>query len=98
MICKNCRNEIPDNSVTCPYCGVANSGMPNDMPSTAINILSCCFPLVGLILYLVWRDQTPIKAKSLGKWALTGFIISIIIWVLYVGLIVTSGMFFASFS
>ena len=32
-------------------------------------------PIVGLILYLVWKDQTPLKAKSAGKGALIGAIV-----------------------
>ena len=33
------------------------------------------FPIVGLILYLVWKDQTPLKAHSAGKGALIGVIV-----------------------
>ena len=31
--------------------------------------------IVGLILYLVWKDQTPLKAHSAGKGALIGVIV-----------------------
>lgn len=49
-----------------------------DVPSTGFNILSFFFPIIGLILYLVWNDTTPIKAKSVGKSALIGFIANIV--------------------
>ena len=34
-------------------------------------------PLIGLILYLCWKDQQPLKAKSCGKGALIGVIVEV---------------------
>lgn len=45
-----------------------------DAPNAGFAVLSFFFPLVGLILYLVWNDQYPLKAKSCGKGALIGVI------------------------
>ena len=50
-----------------------------DMPSTGFNVLSFFFPIIGFILYLVWNDKTPIKAKSVGKSALIGFIVNAVL-------------------
>ena len=50
-----------------------------DAPSTGFAILSFFFPVIGLILYLVWKDQTPLKANSCGKGALIGVIVSVVI-------------------
>lgn len=50
-----------------------------DKKSTALNIISFFFPLIGLILYLAFKNQTPIKAKGCGKAALIGFIVGIIV-------------------
>ena len=38
-----------------------------------------CFfiPLVGLILYVTWKDDKPVAAKECGKFALIGFVIGI---------------------
>ena len=47
-----------------------------DAPSTGFLVLSFFFPLVGLILYLVWRETLPLRAKSAGKGALIGVIVS----------------------
>ena len=44
-------------------------------PSGGMTALGFFFPIVGLILYLVWKDQTPLKAKSAGKGALIGVIV-----------------------
>ncbi len=55
-----------------------NDANTDDAPSIGFGILGFLFPLIGLILYLVWKDTTPLKAKSCGKGALIGFIFSII--------------------
>jgi thiol:disulfide interchange protein len=36
-------------------------------------LLGCCIPLVGLILFLVWRNEKPADAKTAGIGALIGF-------------------------
>jgi len=46
-----------------------------DAPSAGFAILCFFVPIVGLILWLVWKDQTPLKAKSCGKGALIGVIV-----------------------
>lgn len=50
-----------------------------DEKSIGLNVLSFFFPIAGLILYLVWKNDYPIKAKSCGKTALISFIISIVL-------------------
>lgn len=37
-------------------------------------------PLIGLVLFISWKDTNPNKAKSAGMWALVGFIIGILYW------------------
>lgn len=63
-----------------PQTGYAQTGYPQqasqpDVPSGGMNALSFFFPGVGLILYLVWKDQTPVKAKACGKFAIIGAIV-----------------------
>ena len=50
-------------------------GYVQDAPSGGMTALSFFFPIVGLILYLGWKDQTPLKAHSAGKGALIGVIV-----------------------
>lgn len=38
-----------------------------------LKIASCCFPLLGAILYFVWKDSKPEAAKDVCKFALIGF-------------------------
>ena len=49
-----------------------------DAPNIGFAILSFFIPLVGLILFLVWKDKTPLKAKSCGKGALIRVIVDIV--------------------
>lgn len=57
-------------------------GYVQDAPSGGMTALGFFFPIVGLILYLVWKDQTPLKAKSAGKGALIGFIVGMALSIL----------------
>ena len=72
-----------------------NPHAPQDAPSTGFMVLSLFFPLVGLILFLVWKDSQPLKAKSCGKGALIGVIISAVLIILMVALVAcTAAMLF----
>ena len=69
MYCKNCGKEIDDLAVVCPNCGVAtgnNQPASDDTGSIGWGLLGCCIPIVGLILFLVWRDTMPINSKAAG--------------------------------
>ena len=84
--CSHCGNQIEDQAVICVKCGCAVASHSNvaDIPSTGLNALSFFIPIVGLILYIVYHDKAPNKAKEIGKWALIGFgiglIFSCIVW------------------
>jgi zinc transporter ZupT len=47
-------------------------------------VLGFFFPIVGLILWLVWRENLPRKAKSCGKGALVGALIWVALYVLII--------------
>lgn len=61
---------------------------PLDAPSGGFAALGFFFPVIGFILYLVWKDNFPLRARSTGKGALIGFItsvaLSIILSVVYI--------------
>ena len=46
-------------------------------------LLGFFFPVVGLILFLVWKDQKPLTAKKAGLGALVGVIASVVFMVIY---------------
>jgi hypothetical protein len=51
----------------------------SDVPHGGLTALSFFFPVVGLILFIAYRDQFPLKAKSCGKAALIGTVFDVII-------------------
>lgn len=91
MYCKNCGSEIDDKAVVCPKCGVSVSGKPgaaaDDAPSAGFAVLGFFFPLIGLILYIIWHTDYPKKARSCGKGALIGVIVSAAVGILSVILV-----------
>ncbi|MDR1094489.1 MAG: zinc ribbon domain-containing protein [Clostridiales bacterium] len=60
----------------------------NDARSGGFAVLCFFWPLVGLILYLVWHDDRPLRAKSCGKGALIGVIVQVVGVILYVIIII----------
>lgn len=97
--CIKCGKELDDNAVFCAHCGANQNAetapavqpqatyqqpeAPADASSFGFAFLGFCIPLVGLILWLVWKDKTPLKAKSAGKGALIGVIVSAICYIIY---------------
>ena len=79
--CKKCGAQIDDQAVVCPKCGVAQgAGMStSDNGGYLWGLLGCCIPLVGLILFLVWKDTKPKTSKAAGIGALVG-VLSIVVW------------------
>ena len=60
---------------------------PKDRGGFLWGPLGCCIPVVGLVLFLVWRDEKPKTAKAAGIGALVSVILTILI---YVGVFVMS--------
>ena len=53
-------------------------------------ILGFFFPIVGLILFLIWKDEKPLTSKAAGMGALIGFISSIVLLVITTIIAVTT--------
>lgn len=79
--CRNCGSYVDGNTNVCPTCGTAQNNAPAvvDNGGFGWGLLGCCIPLVGLILFLVWKDTKPKTAKAAG----TGALVSVIIGVVY---------------
>lgn len=92
--CQRCGANV-ENNPFCSQCGHPTNAQPPvyeqppvryvlqpvvpDAPSTGIAVISFLFPLVGLILYLVYHDTKPQKADSAAKGALWGFFTPLIL-------------------
>lgn len=90
MFCKNCGKEIDDNAFVCPHCGVKveRTGAPaasnlDNGSKIGWGILSFMFPLVGLILFIMWKTERPKTAKVCGICALISFLGGIVISIVY---------------
>ena len=60
----------------------SGAGFETDAPSTGYAALGFFFPLVGLILYLIWKASFPQRASSIGKGAILGVVIWLGIYIL----------------
>ena len=85
--CKNCGKEIAENAVACEFCGEAQSPVV-DNGGFGWGLLGCCIPVVGLILFLVWKDTKPKTSKAAGIGALVSVIASVLFYIVYFVLIV----------
>ncbi len=82
--CQHCGERIRDDAEICVYCGCRVKNADDDDASSAGFAILCFFiPILGLILWLVWKNTKPLRAKSCGKGALVSLILEIVIVVLY---------------
>lgn len=80
--CKKCGMEISDQTSTCPHCGAAQAPETGDNGGFLWGLLGFCIPLVGLILFLVWKDTKPRTSKAAGVGALASVICGVLFYVL----------------
>lgn len=83
MFCKNCGKEIDDKASICVHCGVPTNSNPAvvDNGGFGWGLLGCCIPIVGLILFLVWKDTKPKSSKAAGIGALVSVILIVLLYV-----------------
>ncbi len=109
QFCSKCGTPFAEGAVFCAKCGNARGvqGTTNAMPmqnnmadakSTGYAVLGFFFPVIGLILYLVWKDQFPLRAKSAGTGALIGVIsyvvfVVLVYFITFLGLLHIGGLF-----
>lgn len=111
MFCSKCGKEIEDDARFCQYCGscVGNvktegkefyqyepQNKPVDKSSFLWGLLGFIIPIIGLILYLVWKDESPLRAKSCGVGALIRVAINVVASVL-VTILSSLGFFYFFF-
>lgn len=69
----------------------------NDNGGFLWGLLGCCIPVVGLILFLVWKDQKPRTAKAAGIGALVSVILWVIFYVIYFVILGAAGLALGAF-
>lgn len=89
MYCKNCGRSVDDTSSYCNNCGARIDNKPNadvseDNSNLGFAILGFFIPIVGLILFLIYEEKKPKRAKSAIKGALIGFITKIVLAIIFV--------------
>ena len=83
--CTKCGSLINDEAQICVHCGCSvRSSNSNDSNSKSwwwLGFLTSLFltPIIGLILWLVWRDESPMKAKQVARGTLWSFLVAVII-------------------
>ncbi len=100
--CTKCGKELFDEAVICPGCGCAQDNAPatseKDSKSFGWALLGFFVPVAGLILYIIWKDSMPLRAKSCGKGALASVIIGVVAYIFIIVLfavIGTMGVFYS---
>lgn len=81
--CSNCGQPLEDGQDVCLKCGNINksaksNSLVDDQGGFGYGLLGFCIPVVGLILYLLWKDERPNSANSAGKGALISVIVSVV--------------------
>ena len=93
MYCSNCGNKINDNEKFCPYCGAEQTGnskspahtvSSDDTGSIGWGLLGFFIPIVGIILYFVWKNEKPLNAKIALKGAIISYVSAAVLAVVYV--------------
>ncbi|TVP85549.1 MAG: zinc-ribbon domain-containing protein [Acholeplasmataceae bacterium] len=76
--CQHCGRQVDVNALSCPSCGYAFERQPQHVAATSSDghsfgyaLLGFIFPLLGFILYLLWRHPYPLRAGSTGRGVLT---------------------------
>ena len=75
---------LDDRAVFCPKCGVQIQPFKSSIADTGSIgwcILGFLIPIVGLILYLVWKDEKPVSAKQAGLGALASVCLGVVAYI-----------------
>ncbi len=81
IYCRNCGQEIPSDSTICPICRyhlVSNSTETSTLEAIMICLFSFFIPIVGLVLWAIFKDEDRSKAKKALISALSGMLVGLL--------------------
>ena len=88
--CSHCGKEVKDEAEICVHCGCkvlyTQTEDVKDSSDVKLAWLSFFIPIVGIILYYINQDTMPLKAKSAGKGALIGVVVSVFLYILLISM------------
>ena len=94
MYCNNCGKEIDDRAYICTHCGVKTKSVSQyDEPIGGLGVLCFFSPVIGLILYLIWKEEKPVKSKGAGNSALWGISTSVVLYLLIMVIVFASASY-----
>ena len=83
--CPKCGKKISVLAKSCPYCfEIQPTYAKEDSNSFGLAFLCFLIPIVGLILYLVWKREYPLRANSCGTGALVSIMLSVLVILLLI--------------
>jgi len=97
--CPNCGSQVRDDQDVCLSCGKSlklgssKKAVQEEGSTTGYAVLGFFVPIVGLILYLIWKDERPRASLSAGKGALIGFILGIVSYIIFIAILASSGFY-----
>lgn len=78
MYCRNCGAEIDGGAYACVRCGhIQQPGEAVDSGGLGWGIIGFLIPIVGLFLFLIWKDSKPKTAKAVVIGVLLNILIAI---------------------
>lgn len=87
MYCTKCGKEYVEGAVVCMGCGCSlgdnKKVEKSDTSAFGFGVLGFFFPIVGLVLWLVWKDERPKRAKAAGIGALASVVFNVILVIVW---------------
>jgi|GEM_PF-2695959 len=99
--CQNCGSKTAERQIVCLNCRAKLVSITNtnknylsnnelDQNNKDLNIISFLLPIIGLVLYIIYHQNYPVKSKGIVKWSFTGLILGVFLSSLYYFLIISS--------
>ncbi|MBQ7295368.1 MAG: zinc ribbon domain-containing protein [Clostridia bacterium] len=86
--CQNFGNAMLNEETVCSQCGISQVPVAETVTADedegskiGYGILGFFIPVVGLILYILWKKEKPSTAKAVGRGALVSFVLGIIFYI-----------------